>query len=152
MGRITGQIGRARMKPVLNAAELTKFMAKEFPQTAHFFEIERIEANFARVRMKIGYEHLRPGGTVSGPTMFLLADCAFYLATLAMIGPVALTVTTSSTINFMRKPAPGDLTAEARILKLGKVLSVGDVTILSDGVDGPVAHAAMTYAIPPKRG
>ena len=93
------------MQPVLTADELTEFMAEVFPQTAHFFSVEDVAANFARVRMKIGYEHLRPGGTVSGPSMFMLADCAFYLATLAMIGREALTVTTSSTINFMRKPA-----------------------------------------------
>ncbi len=140
------------MKPVLTAAELTEFMAEVFPQTAHLFAIDEVATNFARVRMKIGREHLRPGGTVSGPSMFLLADCAFYLATLAMIGREALTVTTSSAINFMRKPAHGDLIGEARILKLGRLLSVGDVTILSEGVDGPVAHATMTYAIPPKRG
>ena len=140
------------MKPVLTAEDLTEFMAEVFPQTAHFFEIQHVDANFARVRMKIAEEHLRPGGTVSGPTMFLLADCAFYMATLAMIGREALTVTTSSTINFMRKPAPGDLIGEARILKLGKLLSVGDVSIFSEGSKAPVAHATMTYAIPPKRG
>ncbi len=139
------------MEPVLTVEELIEFMAEEFPQTAYLFEIERIGTNFARVAMKVGYEHLRPGNTVSGPTMFLLADCAFYLATLGMIGRQALTVTTGSTINFMRKPGTGRLIGEARILKLGKLLSVGDVAIYSDGVEGAVAHATMTYAIPPRR-
>jgi acyl-coenzyme A thioesterase PaaI-like protein len=85
--------------------------------------------------------------------MFTLADCAFYAATLAMIGREALTVTTSLTINFLAKPPAADLVCEARILRLGKLLSVGEATIFSDGrADGPVAHAAITYAIPPARG
>jgi acyl-coenzyme A thioesterase PaaI-like protein len=84
--------------------------------------------------------------------MFTLADCAYYVATLAMIGPQALTVTTSLTINFLAKPPAADLVCEARILRLGKLLSVGEATIWSDGrSDGPVAHAAVTYAIPPAR-
>ena len=94
---------------------------------------------------------LRPGGTVSGPAMFALADCAYYMATLAVLGREALAVTTSAAIDFMRKPAPGGLTAEARVLKLGRSLSVGDVLIFSDGVEGPVARASLTYSIPPAR-
>jgi uncharacterized protein (TIGR00369 family) len=83
--------------------------------------------------------------------MFMLADCAFYAATLAQIGPEPLTVTTSLTINFMRKPSLSDLIAEARILKLGRTLSVGDVTLASEGDARPVAHCAVTYAIPPRK-
>ena len=105
----------------------------------------------ARLRLPISEAHLRPGGTVSGPSMFLLADCAFYVATLAMIGREPLTVTTSLTINFLRKPAPGDLVCEARILRLGRTLSVGDATIWSVGDRRPVAHAAVSYSIPPVR-
>ncbi len=105
----------------------------------------------ARLRMPVDASHLRPGGTVSGPAMFTLADCAFYVATLAMIGREELTVTTSFGINFLRKPAERDLIGEARILRLGKRLSVGDVTLYSEGDDRPVAHATMTYAIPSRK-
>ena len=143
--------GRRMRQPVLNEAEVTAYLAEIFPQAAPQFAVERIAPMFARLRMTVGPEHLRPGGTVSGPSMFLLADCAFYVATLAMIGRKALTVTTSMTINFMRKPALADLTCEARILKLGRALSVGDATVFSEGVEGPVAHATVTYAIPPER-
>ncbi|MSU91424.1 hotdog fold thioesterase [Rhodobacteraceae bacterium 2CG4] len=105
--------------------------------------------------MRVGEAELRPGGTVSGPAMFTAADCAFYMATLAMIGTQALTVTTSATINFMRKPAPGPIRAEARILKLGRTLSVGDVLLYSArdraGDAAPVAQASLTYSIPPAR-
>ena len=139
------------MQPLMTAEEIARYLEEVFPQTAHLFEIEEIAAMRARISMRIGHEHLRPGGTVSGPTLFTLADCAFYVATLAMIGRQALTVTTSCAINFMRKPEPKDLACEARILKLGKTLSVGDATIWSPGVEGPVAHATLTYAIPPKR-
>jgi acyl-coenzyme A thioesterase PaaI-like protein len=87
---------------------------------------------------------------VSGPTQFLLADVGAFVAVLAAIGPVALAVTTSATINFLQKPAPSDLIAVARILKHGKRLVVVDCTIHSDGVAGPVAHAVLTYSIPQK--
>jgi uncharacterized protein (TIGR00369 family) len=83
--------------------------------------------------------------------MFAAADLAFYIATMSLIGAEALTVTTNVSINFMRKPAPGDLIAEARVLKLGRTLSVGDATVYSEGDDRPVAHAAVTYSIPPRR-
>ncbi|TYO85238.1 PaaI family thioesterase [Oceanicella actignis] len=139
-------------QPAMTAAEVKDYLIEVFPQTAHLFEIDEIAPMRARVRMLTGPEHLRPGGTVSGPTLFTLADCAFYVATLAMIGRVALTVTTNCSINFMRKPAPGALVCEARILKLGKLLSVGDATIWSEGASEPAAHAALTYAIPPGRG
>jgi len=141
------------MQPKMTAEAVTAFLTSVFPLAAGFVQIESVGPMVARLRKPVGAQNLRPGGTVSGPTMFTLADTAFYVATLAMIGPEALTVTTSVTINFLSKP-PGDadLVAEARILKLGRVLSVGEVTIFSDGRDdGPVAHAAVTYAIPPKR-
>ena len=103
----------------------------------------------ARLRMEVGARALRPGGTVSGPTMFLLADTAIYVAVLASVGPQALAVTTNMSINFLRKPPPGGLVAECRLLKLGKRLAVGDVTIYSEGDDEPVAQATGTYSIPP---
>ena len=100
----------------------------------------------------IDTRHLRPGGTVSGPTMFAIADCAFYVAVLAMIGREPLAVTTTLTINFLRKPAETELRAEARILKLGRTLATGDVLVFSAGTADPVAHAAVSYAVPPARG
>jgi len=138
------------MEPKLTAAELTAFLAEVFPQVRGLMVIEGVSSMRARLRMPINHGHLRPGGTISGPSMFTLADCAFYVATLAMIGREALTVTTNLNINFLRKPAECDLIGEARILKLGKLLSVGEVTLYSEGDERPVAHATMTYAIPSK--
>ena len=91
---------------------------------------------------------IRPGGTISGPTMMALADFAMYVAVLAAIGPVPLAVTINLNINFLRKPGPRGLTAEARLLKLGKRLATGEVTIFSDGEEAPVAHVTSTYSIP----
>ncbi len=138
-----------KMKLRMSAAELTNFLKIQFPQMADRFEILSNEPHRMRVRMVMTEADLRPGGTVSGPAMFALADCAYYMATLAMIGPKALTVTTSCTINFMRKPGPGNMVAEARILKLGRSLSVGDVLLFSEAMDKPVAQANLTYSIPP---
>lgn len=132
--------------------ELHAFLAEVFPQMAGRFEIAALEPWRARVVMHAGAADLRPGGTVSGPAMFGLADVAFYIVTLAMIGPEPLTVTTNCAIDFLRKPAPGPLAAEARLLKLGRSLSVGDVLIFSEGVAQPVARASLTYSIPPGRG
>ena len=93
---------------------------------------------------------LRPGGTVAGATLMALGDFAIYVAVLASIGWVPLAVTTSLTINFLRKPAQRDLIAECKLLKLGKRLAVGEVTIRSDGEDEPVAHVTATYSLPPR--
>jgi len=131
--------------------DLHAFLAQVFPQIGDRFEITALEPLAARVRMTAAEADLRPGGTVSGPALFALADVSFYIATLAMIGPEALTVTTNCSIDFLRKPAPGPLEAQARILKLGRSLAVGDVLITSAGVTGPVARAGLTYSIPPAR-
>jgi uncharacterized protein (TIGR00369 family) len=140
------------MQPKLDAGELSAFLEAVFPQIRGEMIVEAVGPMTARLRLPVAERHLRPGGTVSGPSMFMLADCAFYAATLAMIGREALTVTTSLTINFLAKPPAADLIAHARILRLGRLLSVGEVTIDSAGRgDGPVAHAAVTYAIPPSR-
>jgi len=136
------------MEPRLTVAEIAEFLDQVFPQLRGQMVIEEVGPMRARMRMPIDASHLRPGGTVSGPAMFTLADCTFYVATLAMIGREALAVTTSLSINFLRKPARRDLIGEARILKLGQRLSVGDVTLTSEGDDRPVAHATVTYAIP----
>ena len=139
------------MQPVLTVEELTAFLDEVFPQIRGEAAIEAVGPMTARMRLTPAERHLRPGGTLSGPTMFMLADVAFYVAVLAMIGREPLTVTTNLSINFLRKPAPADLVAEARILKLGRSLAVGDATLFSAGAEGAVAHASVTYAIPPKR-
>ena len=140
------------MPPKMLRDDLHRFMKREFPQTSEDYEVENVVENGITVRMPVSDRNLRPGGTVSGPSIFGLADIAFYLAILAMIGPVALAVTTNCSIDFMRKPAAGrQLIAKARILKLGKTLAVGDVLVYSEGESAPVARAGMTYSIPPKR-
>ena len=131
--------------------ELQDYLSEVFPQVKDDFVIEDLTDDLTRVRMIITDKHLRPGGTVSGPTMFTLADCAMYMAVLARIGREALAVTTNCSIDFMRKPEAGrDLYTICRIHKLGRVLVVGDAMIYSDGVDNPVARASLTYSIPPK--
>jgi uncharacterized protein (TIGR00369 family) len=132
--------------------DLQAFLGESFPQVADEIDVgEQTETGLV-IRLRVSERHLRPGGTVSGPTMFGLADVAVYLAILARLGPVALAVTTNCSMDFMRKPASGaDLSAMARLLKLGKSLAVGDVLIYSDGVAEPVARASLTYSIPPDR-
>ncbi len=139
------------MPAKMSAAELTQFMEQQFPQVSKEFEIEEVREMGARIRLRVAEQHLRPGGTVSGPSMFALADVSIYLAILAMIGPRALAVTTNCSMDFMRKPEAGvDLICECTLLKLGRVLAVGDVLIRSEGQEAPVARASMTYSIPPK--
>lgn len=136
----------------MTAEELTAFLARDFPQVNTEFTVEEVRSMAVRVRLNVREKHLRPGGTVSGPSMFALADVAVYLGVLAMIGPKGLAVTTNCSMDFMRKPAAAtDLIAECTILKLGRVLAVGDVLIRSDGQTVPVARATMTYSIPPER-
>ncbi|MBM3643894.1 MAG: PaaI family thioesterase [Alphaproteobacteria bacterium] len=135
--------------PAMTPDQLHAFMAESFPQAAHMgFRIEELDDTRIRLRVPMHDRHLRPGGTVSGPTLMWTVDCAFYLLIMGRIGPVALAVTTNLNINFMRKPEPVDVLAEARLLKLGRTLAVGDVTLFSDGKADPVAHATITYAIP----
>lgn len=134
----------------MNRAELGAFLRSEFPQVAEDFVIEEVLPMEVSVRLLATERHLRPGGTVSGPAMFALADVAIYLAVLAMIGPRALAVTTNCSIDFMRKPVAGvDLLARARLHKLGRVLAVGDALLYSEGSAQPVARAGLTYSIPP---
>ncbi len=141
------------MQHQMDATALNAFIARDFTQVAEDFAIEAVTPEGIDVRLKVTERHLRPGGTVSGPSIFALADVAVYLAILSRIGPVALSVTTSASLDFLRKPAAGaDLIARTRLLKLGRNLAVGDVLIFSEGAPDPVARATMTYSIPPKRG
>ncbi|MBT0956778.1 PaaI family thioesterase [Alphaproteobacteria bacterium KMM 3653] len=136
----------------LDVAGLTAFLQAEFPQVCDDFAVEEVTEEGVIVRLVTAERHLRPGGTVSGPTMFALADVGMYLAILSRLGPVALAVTTNCSIDFMRKPEAGrDLISETRIHKLGRSLAVGDVLIRSEGMEALVARASLTYAIPPER-
>ncbi len=127
--------------------ELALFLKREFPQNKS--TIESVGGGMATVRHTVGAAELRPGGTVSGPVMMTVADVALYVAILGEIGNVPLAVTTSLNINFMRKPASDrDIIGVCKLLKLGKSLAVGEVTLYSDGLAEPVAHAVGTYAIP----
>ncbi len=128
--------------------QLHEFMRVEFLQMADSVEVLNVSYGSIETRLKVGPESLRPGGTVSGPAMFALADVTIYLAVLAIIGPRKLAVTTNCSIDFMRKPSPGDLRAEGRILKMGRRLAVGDVLIFSSEFSEPVARASMTYSLP----
>ncbi|MDV4168091.1 PaaI family thioesterase [Rhodovulum sp. FJ3] len=141
------------MAVVMDEVALTAFLQTAFAQVADDFTVEEVGEMRARVRLNVAERHLRPGGTVSGPSMFALADVGIYVAILAMVGPEALAVTTSAHMDFMRKPAAGaDLIAEVRLLKLGRVLVVGEVLMHSEGQEAPVARAAMTYSRPPSGG
>lgn len=136
----------------LSVAELDQFLRREFPQAFHDAGIivEHVDGMSGRIRQRFNESMLRPGGTVSGPTLMTLADIAMYVALLSAIGPVGLAVTTNLTINFLRKPpAHRDIIAEARLLKLGRRLAVGEVLLMSDGGSDPVAHVTSTYSIPP---
>ena len=138
--------------PKMSAEELERFLYSHFPQVDDpDFHVEQIEDRFARVRLRYREKHLRPGGTISGPALMALADTATYIALLGMIGPVALAVTTNLNINFLRKPAQADVIAECKLLKLGKRLAIGEVTMYSDGDAEPVAHATVTYSVPPEK-
>jgi len=141
---------RTSVSPVMSLDELRAFMKREFPQLGDAFEVMAVDEGSATMRLHADEQHLRPGGTVSGPPLFALADVAAYAAILAHIGPVALAVTTNLNINFLRKPSPGTVEAVARLLKLGKRLAVLDIS-LTDGASGElVAHATATYSIPPR--
>src|ERR1700756_5389290 len=140
------------MPVVMTVKELERFLLAELPQVFHSdsgLAIEAVWERGCRVRQAFREVSLRPGGTISGPTMMALADFAMYVAVLAAIGPVPLAVTINLNINFLRKAAPRDLLAEARLLKLGKRLATGEVTIYSQGETEPVAHVTSTYSIPP---
>lgn len=136
----------------LNKDQVAEFLDDVFPQVKSDFSIDDLSPNAVTMRLLTADRHLRPGGTVSGPSMFALADVAVYIMVLGMVGPKALAVTTNCSIDFMRKPVAGkDLIAQGSLLKLGKLLAVGDVLLRSEGSDAIVARATLTYAIPPEK-
>jgi uncharacterized protein (TIGR00369 family) len=135
----------------MSVAELEEFLRVEFPQSFGSGDttIEKADGETCRLRQRYSDQMLRPGGTISGPTLMALADCAMYVVLLSAIGPLVLAVTTNLSINFLRRGVPGhDVIAEARLLKLGKRLAVGEVTLLSASSPDPIAHATTTYSIP----
>ena len=140
--------------PKLSVKELERLLSAEFPEMFNpqsGYAIEELWHGGCRVRKHFNAQSLRPGGTIAGTAMMALADFAVYVAILGTIGWVPLTVTTSLNINFLKKPAPRDLVGEAKLLKLGKRLAVGGVSICSEGEDDLVAHATSTYSIPAQR-
>ena len=126
--------------------DLQRFLEVEFPQ--NHAVVEAVKPMWAQIRLPYKEDYLRPGGTVSGPALMTAADTAMYVALMAEIGPIALAVTSNFSINFMRKPAPQDIIAEARIFKIGKHLAFGEILIFSEGKEAPVAQATCTYSIP----
>ena len=141
--------------PKLTRKELVDRLRAEFPEMSHAmanYEIEEVWYGGCRLRQRYSERSLRPGGTLAGATMMSLGDFAMYVAVLSAIGWVPLAVTTNLTINFLRKPAARDLLAEARLIKLGKRLAVGEIAIRSDGEDDLIAHVTSTYSIPSQTG
>jgi uncharacterized protein (TIGR00369 family) len=135
----------------MSVAELETFLRIEFPQTFRGDDvtIESADGETCLLRQRYSERMLRPGGTISGPTLMGLADCAMYVVLLSAIGPVGLAVTSNLNINFLRKGSPGqDVLAAARLLKLGKRLAVGEVNLLSGTTPDPIAHVTATYSIP----
>lgn len=126
----------------LQAILVTAFPGNEVPH------VEQVDGETVIMSLPIDDRHGRPGGTLSGPTMMMLADTAAWMAILAQVGPMLLAVTTSLHIDFLRKPQLTDLMARARLLKLGRKLAVVDVELFSRGATELVAKAQVTYSLP----
>lgn len=132
---------------MVNIEQIREFFGREFPQ--HDIVIEQAGNSGARVRRRVDARDLRPGKTVAGPFMMSVADTALYVAILAEIGLVAVAVTSNLNINFFRRPSPdSDVIGECKLLKVGKTLIIGEVTLYSDGQADPIAHAVGTYSLP----
>ena len=137
------------MSSQVSQQQIMDFLAAEFPQANCI--VEQVGNRSARIRQAIEFKHLRPGGTVSGPTLMAVADLALYVAILGEIGIKALAVTTNLSINFLNKPAADrDIIGDCQLMKVGARLVVGEVSLYSDGIEEPVAHVVGTYSIPPR--
>jgi uncharacterized protein (TIGR00369 family) len=133
----------------MTADELNRFLTEGFPGRDMPYAVEAVTGSGVRLRLPVGQEHQRPGGSVSGPTMMALVDGAAWMATLSRIGPVAMAVTSSLSISFLRRPPlDADLLADADLLRLGRRLSVTDVRLVSEATGELVAQSTVTYAIP----
>lgn len=142
------------LKPVMDAAEVNTFLKQVYPQLNDdyaAYETTEVFPGGCIVRLNADHRHLRPGNTVSGPSLFTLADIGGYVCVLSHAGPDALSVTTNLNINFMRKAEAGAVDGHCRILKLGRSLMVFDIEMVSGADRHVVAHATGTYSIPPKR-
>ncbi|MGR3759295.1 PaaI family thioesterase [Roseobacteraceae bacterium NS-SX3] len=138
------------MALAFDAPGLMAYLEEIFPQVADDFAIDALSEEGVTMRLLTAERHLRPGGTVSGPSLFALADVTVYALVLSRLGKKALAVTTNCSLDFMRKPASGvNVIAQGKLLKLGRTLAVGDVLMYSEGMDQPVARSTMTYSIPP---
>jgi uncharacterized protein (TIGR00369 family) len=134
----------------LGPEELNSFLSRVFPGAEKIFSVDRITDDGLILKCRATERHLRPGGTVSGPLLMTMADTAMYLVILSRVGLVAMAVTTNLNISFLRKAPMGELIGHTRLLKLGSRLAVGDVTIHHIDDPRPVAHASVTYSIPPR--
>ncbi|MEY3012383.1 MAG: hypothetical protein RIT45_1118 [Pseudomonadota bacterium] len=138
--------------PLMTADAILALMEQEFPEVGRLgLRIDALDDDTLTVEWPSAAGHLRPGGTVSGPAMMTIADTAAYFLVLAHVGPQTLAVTTNLNIHFLRKPAPGGLLAEARLLKHGARLVVSEVRVRSAADGRDVAHATVTYSVPPPR-
>jgi uncharacterized protein (TIGR00369 family) len=145
---------QSNLKPMLDVSQVNALLNKVFPQLNgphRFYEAIDVFPGGCTVRLNADERHLRPGNTVSGPSLFTLADIGGYVCVLSHAGPDALSVTTNLNINFMRKAGPGPIDGHCRILKLGRSLMVFDIDIVAGPEGQTVAHATGTYSIPPKR-
>ena len=137
--------------PRHSADELNAFLSTIFPDSGTLFSVDSVNAEGIVLRCMPSEKHLRPGGTVSGPLLMAMADTAMYFAIFSRLGLVPMAVTTNLSINFLRKARMSDLLGRTRLLKIGSRLASGDVTIYADGEDKPIAHASVTYSIPPTK-
>jgi uncharacterized protein (TIGR00369 family) len=140
--------------PAMTREEVEAFLDREFPQLlldGRVFVVEEVGPMAATMRLRTGDRHLRPGGTVSGPSLMTLADLVFYVAILGSIGPVTRVVTANLSFNFLRRPEPRDVIAECRLFRLGRRLAVGEAKLFSEGQPEMVCHATGSYAIPSDR-
>ncbi|MCY4151025.1 MAG: PaaI family thioesterase [Aestuariivita sp.] len=139
-----------KQPPAMDKDKLNAFLAIAFPLFRDDYRILEVSREYITTKLFVTERHLRPGATISGPAMFALADVTMYCLVLANIGPKPLTVTTNCTINFLSKPKQNvDLVADGKLLKIGRRLATGTISIRAEGVMKPLAHATMTYAIPP---
>ena len=141
------------MEIKMNVNALQTFLIEEFPQVHADFQVLDVTPKGVCVKLITSDQHLRPGGTISGPTIFTLADIGMYLAVLSRIGPQSLAVTTNCSIDFMRKPASKrNLVCDVVLYKIGRALAVGECLIYSESVAAPVARASLTYSLPQNNG
>ena len=133
----------------MSSVEIADWLRSHFPDFDRLMALEAIAPGRATVRYRIGQRQLRPGGTVMGPAMMLLADTAMYAALLGADRRATRAVTSQLNISFLRRPPPRDLLADAEVLRIGRQLSVGEVRLRTEGEEAVVAHATVTYSHPP---